>query len=156
MSIDLVYRQLNVKTVPFQTAPFSVRTQYTCQNSHISSSLLIEVCSLNIKTVLFQVIQFRIGTQFISIWPINRSLSGATTPGKSGPGSDCNDGVLLIPQSSSVTGTLPSDCLVSVPEHFLRESFSSAEMLPLYSTAPANWVRGILKRLHQLQINTKS
>ena len=40
------------------------------------------VRSLNIKTVLFQVIQFSISTQFSSIWPINRALSGATTPGQ--------------------------------------------------------------------------
>ena len=31
------------------------------------------------------------------------------------PGSDCNEGVFGIPQSSSITGTSPSDCLVSYP-----------------------------------------
>ena len=35
----------------------------------------------------FQAIQFSISTQFISIWPIDRTLSDATTPGQSGPGS---------------------------------------------------------------------
>ena len=50
--------------------------------------------------------------QFSSIWPIDRTLSGATTPGQSGPGSDGNEGLLHIPQSSSITGTSPSDCLV--------------------------------------------
>ena len=40
----------------------------------------------------------------ISICPIDRTLSGATTPGQSGPGSDGNDGVLHFPQSSSITG----------------------------------------------------
>ena len=34
------------------------------------------------------------------------SLSGATTPGKSRPGSDGNKGVLRIPQSSCITGTI--------------------------------------------------
>ena len=34
-------------------------------------------------------------------------------PGQGGPGSDGNKGVLHIPQSSSITGTSPSDCLVS-------------------------------------------
>ena len=72
-----------------------------------------------LKTVLFQVIQFSISILFSSIWPIDRILSGATTPGQSGPGSDCNEGVLHIPQSSSITGTSPSDCLVSYPEHLL-------------------------------------
>ena len=43
----------------------------------------------------------------------DRALSGATTPGQSGPGSNGNEGVLRIPQSSSIAGTSPSDCLVS-------------------------------------------
>ena len=34
---------------------------------------------LNVKTVLFQTIQFSISTQFSSVWPIDRTLSGATT-----------------------------------------------------------------------------
>ena len=65
------------------------------------------------KTVLFQAIQFCKSTQFNSIWPIDKTLSGATTPGQSEPGSDVNEGVLCIPQSSSITGTSLSDCLVS-------------------------------------------
>ena len=67
------------------------------------------------KAVLFQTIQFSIGMQFISIWPIDRARSGATTQGQSGPGSDSNEGILRVPQSSSITGTSPSDCLVSYP-----------------------------------------
>ena len=68
---------------------------------------------LNSKTVLFQTIHSSISMHFSSIWPIDRALSGATTPGQSGSGSDSNEGVLCIPQSSSITGTSPSDCLVS-------------------------------------------
>ena len=41
------------------------------------------------------------------------TLSGAITPGHSGPGSDGNEGELRIPQSSGISGTSPSDCLVS-------------------------------------------
>ena len=52
------------------------------------------------KTVLFQAIQFSINTHFSSIWLLTRTLSGATTPGQSRPGSDGNEGVLSIPQSS--------------------------------------------------------
>ena len=40
-------------------------------------------------------------------------LSGSTTPGQSGPESNGIEGVLCIPQSSSIAGTSPSDCLVS-------------------------------------------
>ena len=50
-----------------------------------------------------------------SIWPIDRILSGATTPGQSEPESDDNERVLCIPQNSSITGASPSDCLVSYP-----------------------------------------
>ena len=61
------------------------------------------------KTVLFQVIS----TQFSSIWPIDRTVSAATTPGQSGPRNDGSEGVLHILQSFSITGASPSDCLVS-------------------------------------------
>ena len=43
------------------------------------------------KTVPFQTIHFSINTQFSFIWPIDRSLSGATTPGQSGPGNNGNE-----------------------------------------------------------------
>ena len=55
--------------------------------------------------------------QFSSNWPIDRSLSGATTPSQSGPGSDGNEGVLRIPQSSSIARTSLTDCIVSYPGH---------------------------------------
>ena len=71
---------------------------------------------LYIKTVLFQTIQFGISTKFSSIPPIDRTLSGATSPGQSGPGSDGNR-VIRILQSSSTTGVSPSDCFVSNPGH---------------------------------------
>ena len=54
-----------------------------------------------------------------SIWPIDRTLSGATTLGQSGPGSDGNKRVVRIPQSSSITGALQSDFLVSYPGYLL-------------------------------------
>ena len=76
-----------------------------------------EVWSLNVKTVLFQAIQFSISTQFSSIWPIDRTLWGATTPGQSGLGNNGHEGALCIPKSSSITGTSPSDCFVLYPGH---------------------------------------
>ena len=57
--------------------------------------------------------------------------------GQSGPGNDDNKGVFHIPQSSSIAGTSPSDCLVSYTGHSLVESYHSAEVLSEYSTAPA-------------------
>ena len=43
------------------------------------------------------------------------TLSGATTPGQSGPDCDGYEGVFCISQSSSMTTTSPSDCLESYP-----------------------------------------
>ncbi len=53
------------------------------------------------------------------------TLSGATTPSQSKLGNDGSEGALRIPQSSSITGTPPSDCLVSYPGHSLGESYPS-------------------------------
>ena len=72
--------------------------------------------------------QFNISTQFCSILPIDRTLSRATTPEQSWPANDGNKGVQNILQSSGITGTSPSNRLVSYPEHTLRESYSSTEM----------------------------
>ena len=80
---------------------------------HFKQFSLALVRSLNVKTVLFLKIPFSISTQFSSIWPIDRTLSGATSEGQRGLESDNNEGVLRIPQSSSITYTSPSDCLMS-------------------------------------------
>ena len=74
-------------------------------------TFLFQATQFRVKTVPFQAIPFSISTQFISIWPTGRTLSGATILG---PSYD-NERVLHIPQSSSITGTSPSDCLVSNP-----------------------------------------
>ena len=70
---------------------------------------------------------------------MDRTQSGATTSGQTAPGSDGKEGVLRIPQSSSITEALPSDYLVSYPGHSLGESYFSAEMESVYSTATAAW-----------------
>ena len=80
------------------------------------------------KTVQFQTIQFSISMQFRSIWPIDSTLIGATTQGQSGPGSNGNEGVLCFPWSSSITGSSPSDCLMSYLGHSL-----AGRVLLLYS-----------------------
>ena len=74
---------------------------------------IIAITNSNVKTVLFKAIQFRMSIHFSSIWPIDRTLSGATTPCQYQPGSDGIEGVLRIPQSFSITGTSPSDCFES-------------------------------------------
>ena len=108
------------KTVLFQKIQFCISTQFSCQNSSISSY------SVNIST------------RFSSIWPIGWTLSGATTEGQSGPGSNGNEEVLHIPQSSSISGTSPSNYLVSYLGHSLGESYLSAKIQSVYSPAPAD------------------
>ena len=68
-----------------------------------------------------------------SIWCIERTLSGTTTQGQSGPRSNGNEGVVLVPQSSSITGASPSDCSMLYHEHssvvvVIGGSYPSAEM----------------------------
>ena len=86
--------------------------------------------------VLFQTIQYTVS----SIWPIDKTLSSATTLGKSVSGSDGNEGVLLIPQRSSITVTSQSDCLVSYLGDLL-EFYPSAENESVYSIVPADWAK---------------
>ena len=73
---------------------------------------------------------------------MHRTLSGATTPGQSGPGIDINEGVVYILQSSSITYTSPSYCLVSYQGHLLEKGFyPSAVKQSVYYTASANWAK---------------
>ena len=88
-------------------------TNYFIQTIQFSISVVFVHTQLNVKTVLFQVVQFYVNMQFSFTWPIDRALSGATTPKQSRPGRDGNEGVLHICPSSSITGK--SDCLVSYP-----------------------------------------
>ena len=58
-----------------------------------------------------------------SIWPIDRTLSGATSPGQSEPESNDNERVLHILQIFKA-GTLSSDGLIPYPGHFWRDAVS--------------------------------
>ena len=76
--VFFIETRLNIKTTLFQSIQLSVRT--------VSIS----------KTVLFQTFQFSISPTFSSIWAIDRTQSGATTPGQSEPNSDGNERNLNI------------------------------------------------------------
>ena len=100
----------------FQVIQFSQTA--LIQTIQFSISIVFVYTRLNTKQ-FFLTTQFCISTQFGSIWPLDMTLSGATTPGQTVPGSDGNEGVLCIRQSSSITGTSPSDRLVSYLGHSL-------------------------------------
>ena len=55
-----------------------------------------------------------------SIWPLDRTLSGATTPSQNESASESNEEVLYIPQSSSITRVSPSVCLMSYQDTLWR------------------------------------
>ena len=74
-----------------------------------------------------------------SIGLIEGTLSGVPTSGQSRLRSDGNEGALCIHQSSSIIGSLPSDCIMSYTGHLFEESYSSAEMRSVYSAASADW-----------------
>ena len=76
------------------------------------------------KTFLFQAIQFTQTIQLSIRMVLVLFNSGATTLGQSRPGSNDNEGVLRIPQSSSITGTSPSDCLVSYQDTHWEEGLT--------------------------------
>ena len=90
-----------------------MNTKCTCQNSSILSS------SVKHK---YAVIQCNISTNYSSVWPIDKTLSGTTSPGQSGLSSDGNKGILHTSKSSSVTETSPSDCLVPYLQNALEGS----------------------------------
>ena len=99
----------------------------------------------NDQRVPFLTIQF-VCTQFKwsnnSIWPIDRILSGATTPGERGTRSNGTKEILHIPQISKTEASW-SDCLVLYLGHSLERRVwpPTAEMQSVYSIAPANWAK---------------
>ena len=98
--------------------------------------LLSQTIQFCVSTVsMLKTILFSISTQFSSIWLIDRALSGATTLGQNGPESNGNEGVLCIPQNSSITRTLPSDLFSVISRTLVGAGiYLSAEMqLVFYS-----------------------
>ena len=71
---------------------------------------------------------------------LGRTLTGATTLGLIGAGSDGNEGALHTPINWSITRSSPSDCLLSYAGHSLKAgSYSSTEIQSVNCTAPADW-----------------
>ena len=132
------------KTVLFQTIHFSLQKQLQFKQFRFA-----KVRSLYIKTVLFQAIQFSISSEFSSIWPVDRMLSGTTTPGQRITGSDGNEGLDPIPRRPCITETSPWDCLASYLGHSLRvPPLIREEVGAIYSLSqPCNLESEYLARL---------
>ena len=104
---------------------------------------------LNNQTVLFLTIQFGMSfvcTQFkcqtCSIWPIDRTLSGATTPTWVDLGAMAMKGYSTFPKAKTLPE--PRHLTVSYCRHlFGGMSYSSVEMKPVCSMAPADWAMSL-------------
>ena len=110
----VISRQIHFYTI---ISSISMSTQFNCKRK-----LLFQAIQF-IQTVLIQLNHFSKSTDFvytkINVKPIDRALSGATIPGQSGPGSNGNEGVPPYSPKLSITGTSPTDCLVSYTGHSL-------------------------------------
>ena len=97
-SISSLFRPFNVRLShldkKFRTLQFCLHSVNCQKQFYFKQFSLAYVRCLNVKTVQFHVIQFSKSTQFRSIWPINRTLWVATTPGPIGPGRYGNEGIL--------------------------------------------------------------
>ena len=103
----------------------------------------------NDQTVLFQTIKSSVshlpGQSLNAIWPIDRTLIGATILSHSGLRTDGNERVLRILQNSSITGTSPSDCLVWYFGHSLSwGSYPSREIQSVYYADKSYWAAWII------------
>ena len=105
--------------------------------------------------IIYKTVQLKtksVSTQLSSIWPIDKTLSNANTPAKSWPGSDENEGLLHIPQISSINRTSPSDYLVLYPEQsLLGKSYPSAGVQFVYSIALVDWAKN-MERFTSLRV----
>ena len=75
-----------------------------------------------------------------SSWPIDQTLSSATSLSKSGPGSDGNEDLLNISRPPALLDPHHQIFSVIFRTRFGGESHLSSDMQSVYSTAPANWV----------------
>ena len=83
-----------------------------------------------------------------SIWPIDRTIPGAATPGQSGLGSDGKEGVLRILQNSSITGALPSNCLMSYPGYLESDSFAEMQLASLRNIVMTKYEGYLIKKVN--------
>ena len=106
------------------------------------------------KQSYFKKIRFSISTQISSIWPIEKTLSGAITLDQSGAGGNGNKWVLSLSQSSSITGTSPSDCLASYPGDSGGKGLIIHPLLFCRGVCP-NWLDNMANLKHTLPMLNK-
>ena len=85
------------------------------------------ICLHTVK--LFQVLLFK---PYNYIWAIDRTLTSTTIPAQSGLGSNGNEDILYIPQSSR-TGASASHSLLSYPGHTVAVGWGDLNPLERFS-----------------------
>ena len=113
-------------------------TQFNCQKYFYFKlfSYLLTVKWLQVLVQQFNSTMFKWSSSSIRL--IDRILSGATISGQCGPGSNGNEEVPHIPQSTRA-GASPSDCLVPYLGHLLRGAYLFAVMHSVYSATPTDF-----------------
>ena len=88
----------------------------------------------------------------ISIWPIDKTLSGATTLSQSGPGSNGYEKEFHFPQTFE-TGASPSDGLCQIQDTIWGRDLTPLQRLQsVYSTAPVEWAKFSIGTYHVLPL----
>ena len=127
------------KTVTFQTIQFSISMQFKCKYiDNLSKTFLFQAIRFS-QTVLIQKIQFSISMQLVLFNPYIWPYQALPFRARVDLGAIAMKRCFGFPKTPASTEVSPSDHLVSYPGHSLGVSYSSAEMLSVYSTAPADW-----------------
>ena len=98
--------------------------------THFVDNILQWPCALFCTQMVSSIAmsQFNISHLFAhrvcSIWARDMTLSGATTAGQSGSGSNSNEGVFYTPPQISKAEAQPSDGFMSYPEYLLGEGLT--------------------------------
>ena len=120
--ILLYYKNTSISTnsISHKSTKFQA---FLCINSsikHSPFSLNTDISSYVFLTIQFNITHLSSYSLNVSFtWHMDRTLSGATTPGQKGSGSDGNKRILRISQSSRITWASLSGSLVSYPGHSL-------------------------------------
>ena len=84
-----------------------IRINRSIPTIQFNISTIFVYIQLNVTTVLYQTIQFSINSQFSSTWPIDRTLSGTTTPDHSKHGA-------MAMKGTSHSTWLQHDCSLTI------------------------------------------
>ena len=126
------------------TQIFSWKIHFRCAYFHYSfQDIFLHIIVLRVPLVPTMKIRCW-SIQFSSFWPLDRTISDATSSGLSWYGSHGNKGVQHISQNSSIPGDLTIRLFSVIFRACIGGGLPSAEMQPVYSATPADWAMSII------------